>query len=55
MNDSLRDYIDRLSTEKIETFIKQCSTGELGEDFSYIIPYLQYVLERRKETASNDR
>ena len=55
MNGALRAYIDRLSTEKIEKFIKQNNAGELDEDISYIIPYLQYVLAHRKKTTQHSR
>ena len=48
MEHSVQTYIDRLTTEQLERFIEQYYTGELTEDFSNMVPYLHYVLERRK-------
>lgn len=51
MEGSLQAYIDRLPTEKIENFLTRYDSGELNEDFSFIVPYLQYILERRKRNT----
>ena len=51
MDLSVRAYIDRLPTEKIEKFIEQYYADELSEDYTYIIPYLQYVLDQRKNAT----
>ena len=48
MDHSVKEYIERLSTEKLEHFIEQYYADELPEDYSYIIPYMHYVLDRRK-------
>ena len=37
-----------LPTERLEAFLEQYYTGQLQEDFSAMIPYLEYVLGKRK-------
>lgn len=51
MEFSAKAYIDRLSTEKIERFLEQYYANELDEDYTFIIPYFEYVLERRKANS----
>ena len=53
MDYSLQSYIARLSTDQLEHFIAQCRAGELTEDYSAVIPYLQYVLDQRKENEDH--
>ena len=48
MEHTVTAYISRLSTEKLETFLQQYATGELKEDYTYIIPYLQAELASRQ-------
>lgn len=48
MDHSLQAYIGRLSTEKLEHFVAQYHAGEPEEDYSYIIPYIKCVPDRRK-------
>ncbi len=51
MDLSVKAYIDRLPTEKIKRFLEQYYADELEEYYTYIIPYLEYVLEQRRATA----
>ena len=48
MDHSLQAYIERLPTERLKEFLKQYYDGEFTEDFTYIIPYIEYVVDRRK-------
>ena len=48
MEHSLQTYLEKLSTERLEAFLKQCYAREFTENFSSMIPYVEYVLERRK-------
>lgn len=48
MDYSLQAYIDRLPTERLEAFLEQYYAGQLQEDFTSMIPYLEYVLAKRK-------
>ena len=48
MYNSLQAYIDKLPTERLEAFLEQYYAGQLQEDFSSMIPYLEYVLGKRK-------
>lgn len=48
MDHSLQAYIERLPTERLEEFLQQYYRGEFTEDFAYIVPYIEYVVERRK-------
>lgn len=48
MEHSIQAYLARLSTERLEAFVQQYYAGELNEDYSCMIPYIQYVLDRRK-------
>lgn len=48
MDHSLQSYIERVSTERLEAFLRQYYDGELTEDFTHIIPYIEYVVDRRK-------
>ncbi len=49
MDFSLKTYIERVSTERLEEFLKQYYNGEFTEDFTYVVPYIEYVLDRRKD------
>lgn len=53
MSHSLQSYIAKLSTEQLEHFIAQYYAGELTEDYSSVIPYLQHVLNQRKENKDH--
>ena len=48
MEHTVKAYLERLPTERLEQFLQQYARGELKEDFSYIIPYLQAELDCRK-------
>ena len=47
MEHTVWGYLKRASTEKLKGFLRQHAAGELTEDFSYIIPYVQAELHRR--------
>ena len=49
MEHSLQAYIERLSTEQLEKFLNQYYAGKFSEDFTYVVPYIEYILGRRKE------
>ena len=49
MEHSLQAYIERLSTEQLEKFLNQYYDGKFTEDFTYVVPYIEYILDRRKE------
>ena len=48
MDHSIQAYIEGLSTEQLEAIMKQYYEEEFEEDFSYAVPYMEYVLARRK-------
>lgn len=48
MEHSLQAYIERLSTEQLENFLNQYYDGKLAEDFTYVVPYIEYIIDRRK-------
>ena len=54
MQHTVMAYISRLSTEKLETFLQQYATGELKEDYTYIIPYLQAELSHRQTRTQSE-
>ena len=48
MDYSVRAYITRLSTEKLEEFLYQCERNGETEAYGYIIPEIKKQLEKRK-------
>ena len=48
MEHSVLAYINGLSTPRLEQFLNQFYTGAFDEDFSLYVPYIEYVLDRRK-------
>ena len=48
MDLSLTAYINRQSTERLQKFLEDYYEGRLDADYSYIIPYIEYIVERRK-------
>ena len=53
MDHSVFAYIHRLSTQRLEEFLEQFYQGAYKEDFSPYVPYVEYVLERRKKDCEN--
>ena len=49
MDRYLQAYIESLSTKQLEDFLEQYYNEEFSEDFTYAIPYIEYVLAHRKE------
>ena len=48
MGYTILEYINSLSTQRLEQFLDQFYADAFEEDFSAYIPYIEYVLERRK-------
>ena len=48
MEHTVNAYLERLPTDRLEQFLQQYAYEEGKEDFSYIIPYMQAELDRRK-------
>ena len=46
---SVQEYIERMSTCKLEEFLSQCQDCGREESYEYIIPFVKTVLQRRKE------
>ena len=42
------EYINNLSTQRLAQFLEQFYADAFEEDFSNYVPYIEYVLERRK-------
>lgn len=51
MDHSLQTYLKKLSTEQLENFLKQYYAGEFSENFSDTVPYVAYILDKRKTNA----
>ena len=49
MEHTVLAYINMLSTQRLEQFLDQFYNGTSDEDFSLYVPYIEYVLERRKK------
>ena len=47
MGQSIIEYLERLSTERLENFLWQYYNGSFTEDFSYVVPYVENILARR--------
>ena len=48
MGHTVLEYINNLSTQRLEHFLEQFYADAFEEDFSNYVPYIEYVLERRK-------
>ena len=48
MEYSLKAYIERQSLERLEQFLEDYYENRLDSDYSYIIPYIEYIVERKK-------
>ncbi len=49
MEHTILAYINELSTQKLEQFLEQFYEDAFDEDFSGYVPYIEYVLDRRKK------
>ena len=49
METSLAAYIERQSLERLEQFLEDYYENRLDSDYSYIIPYMEYIVERKKK------
>ena len=49
MEHTILAYINRQSTQQLEQFLEQFYAGAFQEDFSAFVPYVEYVLDRRKK------
>ena len=47
MDHSLWAYLKRLPVEQLEAFLQKYYAGELTEDYSSVIAYVEYLLECR--------
>ncbi len=48
MGHTVLEYINNLSTQRLEQFLEQIYANAFEEDFFDYVPYIKYVLERRK-------
>ena len=55
MEHSLKAYIHRLPSERLEWFLEQFYTDNLSEDYTYIVPYVEHILYCRRRDAQNGR
>ena len=51
MEYSLTAYIERQPLERLEEFLKDYYENRLTSDYTYVIPYIEYVVGRKKAEA----
>ena len=49
---SVQDYLKRLPADKLEAFYRQCQQGNGEENYAYILPVIEKILECRRMTRS---
>lgn len=52
MDYSIQAYIERQATERLEKFLEDYYEGRLDADYTYAIPYIEYVLGKRKQDGT---
>ena len=48
MEHSVKAYLERLSAEELETFLRRCSESDQGEQYQYILPLVREILLKKQ-------
>ena len=52
MEHTLEKYLTRQSTAALENLLENILSGTLAEDYSYVIPIILEILQKRKASPS---